>query len=171
MIALFQPAGTVCRHRGGRRGGPEDRYLVTWDGTFEDVVFRLNTVHVHVPGDAFWVIRQWNGDRNTGWYINLAAPWRRTSIGFDHEDHALDINVANDLSYWSWKDEDGLAWMIERGLYSSEKGVKVRAAGAAAVARMEARQPPFHDDWSTLVPDPHWPVPQLAVAWNAVDLF
>lgn len=168
MIALFQPSGTVCKAMGGPRGGPGGRYLLEWDGTYRDVVFSLSTVHAHVPGDGYWVVRQWNGARHIGWLINLAAPWTRTPIGFDTLDHKLDIEVADDLSGWRWKDEDGLAWMIERGLYSPEKGEEIRAAGAAAVARMEARQPPFHDDWSTLVPDPNWPVPELAATWNTV---
>jgi hypothetical protein len=67
------------------------------------------------------------------------ASWRRA------RDHKLDIEVAGDLSTWRWKDEDGLAWMIKRGLYSPKKGKGIRAAGMAAVARMEARRAPFHE--------------------------
>jgi hypothetical protein len=113
----------------GAGSGPEGRYLLEWDGTYRDVVFSLSTVHAQVPGDGYWVVRQWNGARHIGWLINLAAPWTRTPIGFDTLDHKLDIEVADDLSGWRWKDEDGLAWMIERGLYSPEKGEEIRAAG------------------------------------------
>lgn len=98
LIALFQPSGTICKAMGGPRGGPGGRYLLEWDGTHKDVVFSLNTVHVHVPGDGYWVVRQWNGTAHVGWFVNLAAPWTRTPIGFDTLDHKLDIEVADDLS-------------------------------------------------------------------------
>jgi hypothetical protein len=98
VVALFQPAGTVCKRAGGPRGGPRGRHLSSWDGTHEDVVFERNTVHVHVAGDGFWLIREWDGAGYTGWYINLASPWRRTPIGFDTLDHKLDIEVTDDLS-------------------------------------------------------------------------
>lgn len=166
LIVLFQPPGTVCKAVGGPRGGPGGRYLLARDGTFVDVVFDGQTVHAHVPGDAYWVIRDWDGTRYSRWYINLSAPWIRTPIGFDMEDHKLDIEVADDLSTWRWKDEDGLAWMTERGDYSPEKAEAIRAAGISAVARMEARQAPFHEDWSDMVPDPAWPIPEVAKSWS-----
>jgi hypothetical protein len=37
------------------------------------------------------------------------------------------VAVADDLAAWRWKDEDGLAWMMERGLYSPEKAESIRA--------------------------------------------
>jgi hypothetical protein len=73
-------------------------------------------------------------------------------------DHKLDIEVADDLSTWRWKDEDDLSWMIQRGLYSPEKGWAIRTAGWAAIARMEARQAPFQKDWSGMEPDSSWTV-------------
>lgn len=167
LIVLFQPPGTVCKRVGRPRGGPGWRYLLTRDGTFDDVVFEGTAAHAHVPGDDFWVIRGWDGSDYFGWYINLSAPWTRTPMGFDEEHHKLDIEVEDDLSSWRWKDEDGLAWMIQRGLYSHEKGGAIRAAGEAAVARMEARQVPFHADWSDLLPDLAWPIPKLADEWDA----
>jgi hypothetical protein len=167
-VALFQPRGTICKSMGGPRGGPGGRYLLEWDGTHHDVVFELETIHVHVPGDPFWVIRRWESAAYVGWYINLAAPWTRTSIGFDTEDHKLDITVADDMSAWRWKDEDGLAWMVDRGRYSPEQAATIRANGLVAVERMERREPPFHGDWSELKPDPSWGVPELAHAWDDV---
>jgi hypothetical protein len=169
LTVLFQPTGTTCKRVGGPRGGPKGRLLLSRDGTFVDVVFDGQTVHAHVPGDAFWVIRDWNGARYEGWYINLSAPWVRTPIGFDEEDHKLDIEVADDLSTWHWKDEDDLSWMIQRGVYSSEKGAAIRAAGMAAVARMEKRQPPFQEDWTDLEPDSSWTVPILPKGWDIIE--
>ena len=169
LTVLFQPPGTICKAVGGPRGGPGGRYLLSRDGTFVDVVFDAQTVHAHVPGDAFWVIRNWDGTRYYGWYINLSTPWVRTPIGFDEEDHKLDIEVADDLSTWRWKEEDGLSWMIERGVYSPEKGEAIRAVGWAAVTRMEARQPPFHEDWFGLEPDSSWTAPILPEGWDLIE--
>jgi Protein of unknown function (DUF402) len=166
LIALFQSAGTVCKQRGGERGGPRGRNLVSWDGTHNDVVFHGAAIHVHVPGDEFWVIRTWDGTGYVGWYINLASPWRRTQLGFDTDDRTLDIDVADDRSRWSWKDEDELAWRVEQGRLSAREADAIRRHGEDAVTRMYARTLPFVDDWSSLEPDPQWPLPVLPAGWD-----
>src|SRR5438874_282044 len=47
------------------------------------------------PGDAYSVWHFWAGDerRFEAWYINLQEPFRRTSIGYDTQDHELDVIV------------------------------------------------------------------------------
>jgi hypothetical protein len=169
-VALFQPAGTVCKRRCGPRGGPTGRGLLTWGGSYEDVVFERSTIHLHVCGDPFWVIRAWNGIEYVGWYINLAAPWRRTAIGFDTVDQILDIVVADDLSGWRWKDEAELRWAIERGKLSAEEAGAVRKAGYEAITRMNSGTAPFIADWSGMVPDPRWPIPILPAGWDRADV-
>ena len=126
LIALFQPAGTTCKRRTGERGGPKGRNMVAWDGSYEDVIPEISTIHVWVPGDAYWVIRHWNGDAFDGWYINLADPWQRTAIGFDTLDHLLDVVVAPDRASWRWKDEDELAWAVQRAQYAPEQAKEIR---------------------------------------------
>ena len=42
-----------------------------------------------------------------GWYVNLEAPFARTEIGIDTQDHELDVVIRPDFS-WYWKDEDDL---------------------------------------------------------------
>lgn len=164
---VFQPVGTVCKRRGGVRGGPDGRYLLEWDGTHRDVAATRSTVHMHRAGDPFWVIRGWEAGAFVGWYINLASPWARFPLGFDTEDHVLDVVVADDRSSWEWKDADDLAWMVERGAYAEDRAELIRRNGEAAIARLERREPPFDDDsWSSVAIDPSWPLPSMPVDWD-----
>jgi hypothetical protein len=164
---LFQPAGSVCMRRSGPRGGPQGRNLIDWDGSYRDVIVERSTVHMQLAGDPFWVIRGWEDGGIVGWYINLAAPWTRFALGFDTEDHMLDVVVADDRSSWSWKDEDELAWMVERGSYAPERADEIRRNGESAIDRLERREPPFDDaTWSGIVIDPAGPIPVLPEDWQ-----
>lgn len=120
------------------------------------------------PGIRSGSFRAWNGAEYVGWYVNVAAPWRRTPIGFDTVDHILDIQVTDDLSDWSWKDQDELAWAVVHGQVSASKAEAIRQHGNDATARMNARAHPFHDDWSDTAPDPEWPIPVLPPAFMDV---
>jgi predicted RNA-binding protein associated with RNAse of E/G family len=75
------------------------------------------------------VIRRWTGTRFEGWYINLAAPWRRTGIGFDTLDQILDVGVADDPSSWRWKDEDELAWAVQTGRCTRREAEDIKHHG------------------------------------------
>jgi hypothetical protein len=122
-IALFQPAGTVCKRRRGPRGGPTGRNLLSWDGSYENVVFPI-----------------------------------------------LDIEVADDLSEWRWKDEAELTWAIDHGTLSTEEADAVRRDGLVAIERAKARTRPFGDDWPKLQPDAGWSIPVLPAAWDRADV-
>jgi hypothetical protein len=144
-----------------------DRNLLDWDGSYRDVIVERSTVHVHLAGDPFWVIRGWEDGGIVGWYINLAAPWSRFPLGFDTEDHVLDVVVADDRSSWSWKDEDELVWMVGRGSYAKERAGEIRRNGEAAIDRLEGGEPPFDDaTWSMLAIDREGPIPVLADGWQ-----
>jgi predicted RNA-binding protein associated with RNAse of E/G family len=74
-----------------------------------------------------------------GWYVNLEATWRRTTIGFDTQDLVLDVTVADDLSSWAWKDEDELAWSVSVGKYSPQQAEQIRGEGVRVMQALEAR--------------------------------
>jgi Protein of unknown function (DUF402) len=169
-IALFQPPRTICKRRSGPRGGPRGRILLDWDGRYEDIVVEPSSVHAHRPGDGFWVIRRWDGKRYVGWYVNLSSPWRRTALGFDMNDHVLDLGVADDLSDWWWKDEDELEWAVGSGRYSAKEADAIRRHAREAVARMRERAFPFHEDWTDLCPQPTRARPVVPPGWDQVDL-
>ena len=56
-----------------------------------------------------------------GWYCNLQEPLRRSPLGFDTLDHALDVWIEPDGT-WRWKDEDDLAGCVALELFSEARG-------------------------------------------------
>jgi hypothetical protein len=168
-IVLYQPPGTTCMRRRGRRGGPGGRNLLPdgASGGYEEVVWPgPGVIRHYIPGSSHAVLRYWREPGEiTGWYVNLETPWTRTGIGFDTQDLILDLFVDDDLS-WRWKDEDELAWAVEVGKFSSELADAARAAGERAIEALEARAWPFDADWARWAPEPSWPVPVLPEGWD-----
>jgi uncharacterized protein len=101
--------------------------------------------------------------------VNLQAPLRRTALGFDTVDHALDVIVELDGT-WRWKDEDELAEAVEQGLFTTDEAEKFRADGERAVAAILEREPPFDHDWSSWRPDPAWAEPTLVPGWDRAPM-
>lgn len=119
------------------------------------------------PGTPSAVLRWVSESETPFWYVNLQAPLRRTALGFDTTDHALDVIVRLDGT-WRWKDEDELAEAVEHGLFTVEEAEHFRADGERAVARILDREPPFDRDWSSWRPDPGWTMPSLPDGWDRV---
>jgi hypothetical protein len=119
------------------------------------------------PGRAHSVWLSWSPADGTfiGYYVNLEEPFRRTAIGFDTNDHTLDIVVAPDLR-WSLKDEAVLTDRERDGTYSRGLIEAIRAEAASVIAGIESRASPFSDGWGSWRPDPNWPRPALPPDWN-----
>lgn len=121
------------------------------------------------PDTPYAVLASW--DRETGefreWYINLQSPLRRTDVGFDTEEHVLDVLIPPDRSTWAWKDEDELEQAIDEGLFTEEEAERFRAAGERAVEQIILREPPFDEDWEHWTPEPEWDTPELPDAVEA----
>jgi hypothetical protein len=99
------------------------------------------------------------------WYVNLQDPLRRTDVGFDTADHALDVIVELDGA-WRWKDEDEMQEAFTRGLLEADAEPRLRAEGERAVRAIRSRQAPFDRDWWSWRPDPAWPAPSLPEGWD-----
>jgi hypothetical protein len=139
------------------------------DGTWQlRPARRFNhTLFLSHPGDAHSINLIWNEDWSLlAWYVNLEAPFVRTANTFDTHDHQLDIVIAPDLSSWRWKDENHLALAVRLGVVSPEESESIRAEGAAVIARLDNREPPFCDDWPSWRPDPGWTPPSLPRPWT-----
>jgi hypothetical protein len=109
----------------------------------------------------------WAGaDDRQVWYVNLQDPLKRTRLGFDTVDHALDVVVELDGSSWEWKDEDELAGAVRNGLFSAEEAADYRRWGERAVDRILARVPPFDRGWEDWRPDPAWQTRDLPEGWD-----
>ena len=93
--------------------------------------------------------------------MNLEAAWQPFALGFDTEDHILDIWVERDGT-WRWKDEDELEVALETGFVTPEEAAAIRAEGERVVAEW-----PFPTGWEDWEPDPSWPVPRLPAGWDA----
>lgn len=123
------------------------------------------------PGEAHAVLLFFEDDWTPrGWYVNLQEPLRRTAVGFDYLDQALDIVVPLDRSSFAWKDEDELEEEVELGVFTRGQARAFRAEGERAVARLLEGRPPFDRDWAAWRPDPAWSVPELPRGWDTEPL-
>jgi hypothetical protein len=91
---------------------------------------------------------------------------RRTAVGFDYMDHALDVRITPDRSSWSWKDEDELEEAVARGIFTAEEARSFHVEGERAVRRVLDREPPFDEPWEDWRPNPTWRVPTFPIGWD-----
>jgi Protein of unknown function (DUF402) len=97
-----------------------------------------------------------------GWYVNLQEPLRRSPLGWDTCDQALDICVEPDGS-WRWKDEDELQEAIELGIYSRAEAEAIRAEGERVVVALDSLLPTGWEQWR---PPGDWGPLELPKAWH-----
>ncbi|MPZ98881.1 MAG: DUF402 domain-containing protein [Dehalococcoidia bacterium] len=162
LVALYIPRGAVYKRWGQDAAGI--RALV-------DTPWRSDTLRLMFPGVGhsvwlFWDVNE-AGRRFSTYYVNMEEPFRRTSMGFDTNDHMLDIVVTPDLR-WQWKDEDVMADRVRQGVYPRDFADAVRAEGERVVEAIEARRSPFSDGWERWAPDPAWTAPRLIEGWDAL---
>jgi hypothetical protein len=147
------------------RRDPDGRYLTRWAAGDppEDHVWRDNRVLWLTPhGAAHSIGVFWDDATDTfrGWYVQLGEPLRRSTLGFDGMDHALDVWIEPDGT-WSWKDEDDFAEAQGLGIFTPEQAAAIRAEGERVLA---AR--PWPTGWEDWRPDPSWPLPRLPANWD-----
>lgn len=171
LTAAYLRVGAPVKWSHGRRGGPRGRTMVSWEEGWDDSIWQAgDTLALYRPGEAHSVHLHWApGGQFREWYVNLEAPWRRTRIGFDFEDHELDLVIAPDRATWRWKDEDELEWLVEQGWMSAEGAAAVRAEGERALERVRRRAPPLDCEWEAWRPDPLWTLPSLPEGWDRWD--
>jgi hypothetical protein len=167
LTALYWRAGTPNKVPGWRLTAQDlltEEQLKLSDSTWT----RTDLLMLVKPGDSHSVEVMWDG--NTGeflcWYINLQEPLRRTPVGFDTMDMALDVVINPDKSKWRWKDEDEFAEMIELGLISAADGQALRADGKSVIHLAEQNQPPFCEGWENWSPPDDWPIPAFPTDWD-----
>ncbi|MCO5200413.1 MAG: DUF402 domain-containing protein [Chloroflexi bacterium] len=158
LLALYVPRGSM--QMAWHQPPGQSRGLVERE-------WRRDMLRLMFPGKAHSVWCFWEGDerRFTSYYVNMEEPFRRTAIGVDTNDHALDIVVNPDLS-WSWKDLDEFEGLVARGTYSPEFGQAVREEAEQVVADIEARREPFDAGWDAWMPPAGWELPRLHPRWR-----
>jgi hypothetical protein len=126
------------------------------------------TLIVQRPGDAYAIQHFWTGDdrRFERWYINLQAPMRRTAMGYDTDDHELDLVVWPD-GRRELEDDDVMEQRVREGRYTSDEIASFRALAADIGSMVDAGRAwwdPRYADWE---PDPAWGAIALADGWEA----
>ena len=144
----------------------DGRYLERWVRGDPPVPFRWRLTHVlrlvH-PDDAHTVEVFWDERWSLiGWYVNLQAPLRRTPLGWDTTDWALDLVVRPDGS-WRWKDERDFAQARALGVLDDDAAAAVRAEGERVVAKR-----PWPTGWEDWRPPPEWTPLALPDGWEVV---
>ena len=158
--------------RPGTRGKwiPRDvqgRYIDRWvrgDSPSDHVWSENRILWLAKPGEAHSLGLLWRDDTDEflGWYVQLQAPLKRISMGFDTTDHALDVWVSAD-GRWSWKDEGDFSDAQELGAFSPDEAAAIRAEGERVIGDW-----PFPTGWEEWRPDPAWPVPELPAGWDVI---
>jgi hypothetical protein len=160
LVALYLPKGT--RYTQLRGAEPKQRVWGNW---------HLDTLRLMFPRRTYSVWLSWAGEGAERsfhhYYVNMEEPFRRTPIGFDTNDHQLDIVVMPDMS-WTWQDEDVFDEFVRLGNYSREFAEHVRSEAKAAIELVESRASPFCDGWEEWNPDPSWAIPELPEGWQDV---
>jgi len=155
LVALFMPAGT-----------PHKRWTETPHGReLADASWSRPTLRLMYPDRWYSIWLTWDADTFHGYYVNFEEPFRRTAIGFDTNDHQLDIVVTPDRR-WSWKDEDVVAERLHDGSFSPELVDTMREHGRDVIRAIELGSPPFDGGRSGWRPPAGWTTPRLHPRWN-----
>jgi hypothetical protein len=127
------------------------------------------TLMLQRPGEAHAVWHFWRGPERTfaGWYLNLQAPFRRTSIGYDTQDLELDIWIEPD-GRWTYKDLELMPDRVAEGRWSAEEVAEIVRSGEQLGARLDAGERWWNERWVDWRPDPAWRVPDLPDGWERV---
>jgi hypothetical protein len=174
LVALWFPRGTRWR-------APIDDPARDWNGDraerLAECAVRSEWLHRELEWDvdtlslmrretwhALWVSWLPSG-KHLGWYVNLQEPFRRSAIGFEMLDLALDLIIDADGT-WRWKDEDELETFVARGVFEPVLPARLRAEALGVVAAAERGEGPFGEPWPEWRPDPAWRLPELRVGWD-----
>jgi uncharacterized protein DUF402 len=174
LVALWFPRGTrwqapiddPSREYDGDRGERIARCAAQGEWVHRELVWDVDTLQLVREGDwhATWVSWQ-QGFEPWGWYVNLQRPFRRTGLGFETMDLALDLIVDLDRT-WRWKDEDELAAFVEHGAFERELPERLQAEGLRVATKAERNEAPFSEGWHDWRPDPAWESPVLPAGWE-----
>ena len=130
----------------GERSEALENLTPSRERSYQDRTWRDETVRLYLPNSPYsiWALFDEHGVHS--WYGNLEAPYVRTAIGIDTQDHALDL-IMKPSGTWHWKDEAEFEHRLELGLDDQEQHERVRAAGLDLIKKFEAKTFPFDTDW------------------------
>jgi predicted RNA-binding protein associated with RNAse of E/G family len=167
LLALFIAAGS--RYKAGpKRTAAEKRARPAPPVPPDEYVWRADTLRLMFPGRSHSVSLFWQRDAGesafTKYFVNIEEPFRRTSIGFDTQDHTLDVVVQPDLS-WAWRDEGEFENHLANGFFTAALVDSVRAEAKLVVDEM-ARGKHAAVAWTAWSPNSTWDTPVVPTGWN-----
>jgi hypothetical protein len=176
-IAMMTVPGSGMAGRSGPGSGPNGRLIAPgdWDGGYRLTAWTGSTVvRVHRPGEN-WSIWRWHDgtDWSRSWYGNLEAPWRRTPIGYDMQDWALDVVAEGTPGTDDWsvamKDEDELEWFVDNGTATREVADRIIAVGRELRTLFEEGRGVVGADWSAWTPPADARLVALPAGWQELS--
>jgi hypothetical protein len=168
LVALFIAAGSPYR-AGPKRTAAEKRHQPWTRLPPDEYVWRHDALRLMFPGQAHSVSLFWgwaSGERSLlKYFVNMEEPFRRTAVGFDTQDHTLDIEVTPELE-WRWRDEHELASHVAEGFYTPALAAAARTEGERALDAMRRREHECMRGWSEWRPPPEWRMPPFVEGWD-----
>jgi hypothetical protein len=165
MVALFIAAGSPYK-AGPKRSAAAKRAAPRLDLPPDEYVWRADTLRLMLKGRCHSVSLFFEPGqaRLLKYFINMEEPFRRSGIGFDTQDHTLDIEVTPELK-WRWRDEQELDDHVAEGFYTPALAAAARAEGQWAIDAMLRRQHAClgFRSWR---PAAHWGRPAFVVGWE-----
>ena len=168
LVALFIATGTAYK-AGPKRTAQAKRTAPRLDTPPDEYMWRNDTLRLMLPGQRHSVSLSWGrdaGDRRLlKYFVNLEEPYRRTAVGFDTQDHTLDVEITPDLA-WRWRDEAELENHVAEGFYTAALAVAVRAEGQRVIDAILLGDH-VCTRWKDWRPDPSWQVAGFIGGWDA----
>jgi predicted RNA-binding protein associated with RNAse of E/G family len=168
LVALFIAAGSPYK-AGPKKTATEKRRHPQGPLPPEERVWRNDTLRVMLPGRAHSVSLSWD---NTGgirrllkYFVNMEEPFRRTAVGFDTQDHTLDIEATPELD-WRWRDEQELDNHVAEGFFTAALAAAARVEGRRAIEAMLRGEHACVNGWAEWRPPPEWRAPSFISGWD-----
>jgi hypothetical protein len=168
VVALFIAAGS--RYKAGpKRTAAEKRADPKRALPPHEYTWRNDTLRLMFAGACHSVSLFWETSGATRrllrYFVNLEEPFRRTPIGFDTQDHTLDVVVTPDLAP-SWRDEAELESHVAVGFFTRDLAAAARAEGQRVIDAIARGDHPCLRGWAEWAPEPGWTVPAIPPAWD-----
>lgn len=168
LVALFIAAGSPYK-AGPKRTAAEKRRQPRLHLPPDEDIWRNDTLRLMFPERSHSVSMFWRAEADARtllkYFVNMEEPFRRTAVGFDTQDHTIDIEVAPDLA-WHWRDEAELANHVAEGYYTAELAKAARLEGTQAIRAIQRLEHPCTRGWPEWTPPPEWHVPSFVVGWD-----
>lgn len=168
LVALFIAAGSPYK-AAPKRTAVEKRRQSRPSLPPHEYVWRTDTLRLMVPGRSHSVSLSWAREGETRrllkYFVNMEEPLRRTPVGFDTQDHTIDIELTPELAA-RWRDEDELASHVSQGFYTEALAAAARAEGEAALEAIRRREHVCTHGWAEWRPPAEWKPARFVDGWD-----